>query len=101
MDNLSSEPVAKPWYMSKTILSLIAGILLASLVKFGNALGIDLPDSLNNDSMVQFLSVVIPMLLAIAGRVVAKRTVTSTADKAEVKNTAAIISDTTVPIATP
>jgi hypothetical protein len=69
---------AKPWYQSLSILSLIAGVLLALGTKF------DLfPEGVTQDSIVQFLLVVVPMLIALWGRITAKKVVTVTKAGAE------------------
>ena len=85
-----TEPVAKPWYLSRTILSLVAGILIALTGKFAVNFGITLPESLTTESTIQFLTVVIPMAIAIYGRVNARHTITGSAAGAETLNNAAV-----------
>ena len=91
-DETATEPVAKPWYLSRTILALIAGIILAFAGRIAVITGIALPDGLDTESTIQFLTVVIPMAVAIYGRVTASHVITSTAAKAEILNKAAVAS---------
>jgi hypothetical protein len=97
-DDTATEPVAKPWYLSRTILALIAGILLAAASKIAIATGVALPDGLDADSTIQFLTVVIPMAVAIYGRVTASHVITGTAAKAEILNNAAVASGVPVSV---
>ena len=73
---------AKPWYLSKTILVLIAGVILALLGKLGW-----LPADLTQDKVVSFLTVAIPMLLAAWTRYTSKTVVVGSQKAADQINT--------------
>jgi len=76
---------AIPWYKSRTILTLIAGMLLAIGAKFGL-----LPKEMTQDQLVDFLIWFVPMLLAAIARFSSTKVVTSTKAKAEEINSAVI-----------
>lgn len=79
----SGEPaeVALPWYKSHTVLGILAAIILAVAQKFG------LLGEVTQDQLIQLLFVVVPMLVALYGRLTTTRPiVTATAAKARAIN---------------
>jgi len=69
---------AIPWYKSQAILGILAAIILTIVQKLGY-LG-----EVTQDELVQMLIIVIPMLVALYGRLtVTKPTITLTKAKAE------------------
>ncbi len=68
---------AQPWYQSKTILALMAGIILAIAGKLGI-----LPAELTQDQLVAFLLYFIPMVVAVITRVTSTKQVVATKAKA-------------------
>jgi hypothetical protein len=63
---------AKSWYKSTTVLALIAGMIL----QVGGKLGL-LPPAVTNDQIVSFLAIVLPMAVALYGRLTATTVLTS------------------------
>lgn len=68
---------AIPWYKSRTILVLLAGILIALMNKFGV-----LPEGMTQDSLVELLLWIVPMILALISRASATKQVVGTAKTA-------------------
>ena len=69
---------AKPWWQSKTILALIAGLILLVGTKFDL-----LPEGITQDRVVEFLLVAVPIVVGIFTRFTSTKQVTTTAAKAE------------------
>lgn len=77
----TSTDVAVPWYRSQSVVGIIAAIVLTVAQKFG------LLGEISNDELVQLLLVVLPMLVALYGRLTTTRpVVTLTAGKADAIN---------------
>ncbi len=73
--------VALPWYKSHTVVGIIAAILLSVAQKAG-FLG-----EVTQDQLIQLLIVVLPMIVALWGRITTTRpVVTLTASKARAIN---------------
>ena len=76
--------VALPWYKSKTVVGIIAAIILSIAQKYG------LLGEVTQDQLIQLIIVVGPMLVALWGRITTTRpVVTLTGTRAKVINRSA------------
>lgn len=93
MDNqdaqdVTSEPVAKPWYLSKAVIASLAGILMSVAPKILLLLGVNLP--LTQEQANAVVTFIIPQVVALYGRLTATHVLTSTAAKAVELNQSAV-----------
>jgi hypothetical protein len=77
---------AIPWYKSRTILILIAGMLLSIGAKFGI-----LPREVTQDQIVDFLIWFLPLFFAALARFSSTKVVTTSKAKAEDINASGVI----------
>lgn len=83
VENDHAPPVALPWYKSQTIVGIIAAIILTVAQRFG------LLGEITQDELIQALFVILPMIVALWGRLNTTRpVVTATAAKARKINQA-------------
>lgn len=80
-------PIAKPWYLSKTIISLAAGLIMAVTPKVAQLLGMQLP--ITPDQANEIALFVIPQAVALYGRLTTSTVLTKGAASAAVLNNAA------------
>lgn len=77
---------AIPWYKSRTILILIAGMLLSIGAKFGF-----IPKEVTQDQIADFLIWFVPLALAAFARFTSTKVVTTSKAKAEEINATGVI----------
>lgn len=68
---------AKPWYKSKVILALLAGLIIQLLGQFDV-----LPEGYTAENLTEFLLIAIPMVVAMVSRLGSTKKVVATAAKA-------------------
>ena len=91
----TTDPVAKPWYLSKGVVAGIAGIVMALAPKASKLLGYDI--GLTQEQANEIVLFIIPQAIALYGRIVATHKVTGSATAAKVLNDAAVASGVPTP----
>jgi uncharacterized membrane protein len=86
-DSVLVDPVAKPWYLSKSVLAGIAGLIMAVAPKVLKLFGFDVP--ITEDQANEVALFIIPQAVALYGRLTAKHVLTATAGQAVALNQAA------------
>ena len=60
--------LAKPWYQSLTVMSVLAALLFPLVVKLADFVGFPLPVDFDHNKLAQYLVYYVPLALAIIGR---------------------------------